>query len=88
VLARRGQTAEAEELVRSAITKSEQSEQLNSRAQALADLGEVLRLAERPDHAAEELARAQELWEQKGNRVSAARAQAQVEKLRRSGPAA
>jgi hypothetical protein len=88
VLARRGQTAEAEELVRSAIAMSEQSEQLDSRAQAMADLGEVLWLAGRPDAATEAMVRAQELWEQRGNRVSARRAQAQAEKLRRSGPAA
>jgi hypothetical protein len=88
VLARRGQTTEAEELVRHAIAISEQSEQLHSRAQSMADLGEVLRLAGRPDAAAEAIAQAQEVWERKGNRVSARRAQAQAEKLRRSGPAA
>ena len=88
VLARRGQTAEAEELVRSAIAMSEQSEQIDSRAQAMADLGEVLWLAGRPDGAAEAMARARELWEQRGNRISARRAQALADKLRRSGPAA
>jgi class 3 adenylate cyclase/tetratricopeptide (TPR) repeat protein len=88
VLARRGQTAEAEELVHDAVARSEQSEQLNSRAQAMADLGEMLALGGRPDAAAEAMAQAQELWERKGNRVSARRAQAQAEKLRRSGPAA
>jgi class 3 adenylate cyclase/tetratricopeptide (TPR) repeat protein len=88
VLARRGQTAEAEELVRNAVARSQQSEQLNSRAQAMADLGEVLRLAGQLDGAAEAMAQAQELWEQKGNLVSARRAQAQAEKLRQSGPAA
>jgi class 3 adenylate cyclase len=88
VLARRDQTAEAEELVRSAVAMSEQSEQLNSRALAMADLGEVLALAGRPDDAAEAMAQAQELWERKGNHVSARRAQARAEKLRRSGPAA
>jgi predicted Zn-dependent protease len=67
---------------------SEQSEQLNSRALAMADLGEVLALAGRPDDAAEAMAQAQELWERKGNHVSARRAQARAEKLRRSGPAA
>jgi class 3 adenylate cyclase/tetratricopeptide (TPR) repeat protein len=87
VLARRGQTAEAEELVRNAIAISEQSEQLHSRAQSMADLGEVLWLAGRPDEAAEAIAQAQEVWERKGNRVSARRAQAQAERVRRSGPA-
>jgi hypothetical protein len=54
----------------------------------MADLGEVLRLAGQLDGAAEAMAEAQELWDQKGNLVSARRAQAQAEKLRRSGPAA
>jgi tetratricopeptide (TPR) repeat protein len=74
VLARRGQTAEAEELVRHAIAISDRSEQLNSRAQAMADLSEVLRLAGRLDGAAEAMARAQKLWKQKGNLVCASRA--------------
>jgi hypothetical protein len=54
----------------------------------MADLGEVLALAGRPDAATEAMVRAQELWEQRGNHVSARSAQAQAEKLRRSGPAA
>jgi hypothetical protein len=54
----------------------------------MADLGEVIWLAGRTDEAAEVIARAEELWERKGNRVSARRAQAQAERVRRSGPAA
>jgi tetratricopeptide (TPR) repeat protein len=88
VLARRGQATEAEELVRSAITMSEQSEQLNSRAQAMADLGEVLLLAGRQEGAAEAMSRARELWEQKGNRVRAHRARGQAPRVTGPEPAA
>jgi class 3 adenylate cyclase/tetratricopeptide (TPR) repeat protein len=88
VLARRGQTAEAEELVRSAVTMSERSEQLDSRAQAMADLGEVLRLAGRLDGAAEAMARAQQLWKQKGNLMCVRRTRAQARRLLGPGPAA
>jgi tetratricopeptide (TPR) repeat protein len=88
VLARRGQTTEAEELVRSAVTMSEQSEQLDSRAQAMADLGEVLRLAGRLDGAAEAMTRAQQLWKQKGNLMCVRRTRAQARRLLGPGPAA
>lgn len=102
VLAKRGTTAarrgdeetaaaaaaEAERLARDAVTLSERSEQLDSRAQALHDLAEVLARTGQWDEAAAVVQQASELWRQKGNQVSSGKAPQLLEKLRREGSAA
>jgi phosphatidylethanolamine-binding protein (PEBP) family uncharacterized protein len=80
--------AQAERLVRDAVALGEQSEQLDSRAQALYDLAEVLGRAGRWDEAEEALAQARDLWLQKGNLVSARKAPLLVAELRQAGSAA
>jgi DNA-binding SARP family transcriptional activator/tetratricopeptide (TPR) repeat protein len=84
VLARRGDLVAAEALAREAIAFAEKSDFLHSRGDALADLAEVLRLADRPDEAAEALERAIEPYEQKGNVLAVARTRALLDELRAS----
>ncbi|HEY3071235.1 MAG TPA: hypothetical protein VGJ46_00325, partial [Candidatus Limnocylindrales bacterium] len=55
------------------------SDDLNSQGDTLMDLAEVLRLAGKPERAAQAVAEAQELYERKGNAVSARRAQKLLE---------
>ncbi len=69
--ARRGEFSDAERLGREANALVEQTDALNYRAKALLDLGEILRLAERPNDANDALERAAELFEAKGNTVAA-----------------
>jgi hypothetical protein len=64
------------------VALSQRSEQLDSRAQALYDLAEVLGRAGRWDEAEEALGQARELWLQKGNIVSADKAPKLLEELR------
>jgi tetratricopeptide (TPR) repeat protein len=76
LLARRGQSAHAEELARSAIGLAERTDALNRRARARLDFADVLGRGGRLDEshaAAEEAAR---LFDLKGNTVEAARARA------------
>jgi len=75
VLANRGEHAEAERLAREAVDRAERSEQVNSQADAYFDLGVVLRVAGRPDEAVPAATRARELYQHKGNLVSARRVQ-------------
>jgi class 3 adenylate cyclase/tetratricopeptide (TPR) repeat protein len=74
--------AQAEELARDAVELSERSEQLDSRAQACYSSVEVLARAGRWGEAESALARARELWTQKGNLVSARNAPKRLSELR------
>jgi class 3 adenylate cyclase/tetratricopeptide (TPR) repeat protein len=76
VMATRGQTSEAEDLARRAVEQAELTDNLNLQGDALMDLAEVLRLAGRAADAADALAEAAGLYEEKGNVVSARKAQA------------
>jgi tetratricopeptide (TPR) repeat protein len=78
VLAHRGELGAAEELAREALAFAEESDFLNTHADALMDFAVVLRLASRPDGAASAVEEAIHLYEQKGNVVSAARARAEL----------
>ena len=69
-----GQTEEAERLAREAVTLASQSDFLVLRGDALLVLGEVLLVAGRPGDAAAAVEEALQLYEQKQNTVSAARA--------------
>jgi tetratricopeptide (TPR) repeat protein len=73
IMARSGDVAAANAFVLSAVELSETSDSLNRRAKVQSDLGEILLLAENTEEAAAALDRAVKLYEQKGNRVSAAR---------------
>jgi ATP/maltotriose-dependent transcriptional regulator MalT len=76
LLARSGQLKEAETLAREAVTRSEDSEQPDTQAEALTDLAEVLRLNKKESAAARALDRAIALYERKGNKVAAAKLRA------------
>jgi hypothetical protein len=65
VLARRGELQEGERLVREAVALAEETDMLNSHADALIDLAEVLALAGQDPRA--ELDRALALYERKGS---------------------
>jgi tetratricopeptide (TPR) repeat protein len=71
--ARRGEFAIAEKLAREAVELAASTDDLNRRAKAERDLGEVLRLTGDDNAAASTFARAIALFEQKGNLVGAAR---------------
>jgi class 3 adenylate cyclase/tetratricopeptide (TPR) repeat protein len=71
VLARRGEHEEAERLAREAIEIGETTEDLNSKAEARADLGEVLSAAGRPQDAARAAEEALARFEAKENLVRA-----------------
>lgn len=73
VLARRGELDEAERVGREAVGIASATDVLELRAQALADLGEVLRLADRSQEATAALKEALALYEEKGNVVETGR---------------
>jgi class 3 adenylate cyclase/tetratricopeptide (TPR) repeat protein len=81
VLARRGELAEAELLGREAVELAARTDALDWRADALVDLGEVLRLAGRPADAAERLEEALRLYEAKGVLPAAERTRALLAEL-------
>jgi len=82
VLAREGRADDAEALARQAVELGRQSDYLNAHADALMDLAEVLALARRSADAADAVADALRLFEQKGNLVAAERARARLDELR------
>ena len=82
VLARRGEHSEANRLAREAVAIGAQTEMLNTHADAYADLGEVLALAERPQKAAVALEKALRRYEQKENLVMAGRIREKLTALR------
>jgi len=81
ILALRGSLVEAVELGREAVSISARTDELNNRADILMSLGEILRLANRPDEAAEAIAEALGLYEQKENVAPAERARVLLEEL-------
>lgn len=79
VLAQRGELGSAEELALEAVAFAAESDFLDSHGDALVSLATVFRLAGLPQEAVTALEEAVELYEQKGNTVSAARARSQLE---------
>jgi tetratricopeptide (TPR) repeat protein len=71
ILARAGASDKAESLARDAKALAERTDALNDHGDVLLDLAEVLRLFERPSEAARHAEAALELFEHKGNVVSA-----------------
>jgi class 3 adenylate cyclase/tetratricopeptide (TPR) repeat protein len=76
LLARRGDLEEAERLAHEAKARAARTDYLDLHAWVSADLGEVLRLAGRPEESAAALEEALRLYEQKGNVVAATRVRA------------
>jgi tetratricopeptide (TPR) repeat protein len=76
LLARQGELRQAETLAREAVALADETDFLVLRADACLDLAEVLKAAARSDEAVVLIERGLELYEQKGNVVSAARARA------------
>jgi tetratricopeptide (TPR) repeat protein len=81
VLAQRGVLEPAETLARGAVRLVSETDDLNLHADKLMDLAEVMRLGERSGEAAPFLSRALELYEAKGNVVSALKAQILLEHI-------
>lgn len=81
VLARRDRLPEAVRLARQALALIEQTDLLTTHAIVLTDLAEVLRLGGNPEEAAAAFVEAIELYERKGNLVSAAKARALLAEL-------
>jgi tetratricopeptide (TPR) repeat protein len=75
VTARRGEPARAEELAREAVELIKQTEMLNTHADALIDLADVLSLDGRWEEAQARTSDAMRLYERKGNVVSFRRSQ-------------
>jgi len=73
---RAGRPGQAEQLAREAVLLGEETEMLNWHAHALVDLGEICMLAGKKDEGGGHLAHALELYERKGNIVSAAHVRA------------
>ncbi|MBA2257047.1 MAG: tetratricopeptide repeat protein [Thermoleophilaceae bacterium] len=71
VLASKGEFDEAERLGREAVRIAAETDYLDARAKAAADLAEVLRLAGRPKESAAALEEAIRLYDKKGNVVAA-----------------
>ena len=89
ILARRHDFARAEAYAREAVRIAEQTDDVNSRGRALMDLAEVLELAGRPDDAVAAVEQALDLFERKGNVVSAEKARTLLTERGRTGvPAA
>ncbi|MQB01924.1 MAG: AAA family ATPase [Actinobacteria bacterium] len=72
-LARRGEIEEGRRLARDATAIAARTDYLNLRAQAVADLAEVLSLADRPEESAALVQEAIRLYERKGNLAALAR---------------
>jgi class 3 adenylate cyclase/tetratricopeptide (TPR) repeat protein len=81
-LARRGDAEEAERLAREAVSQVDETDQLDSRAEARVDLAEVLRLSGRGGEAARELDRAITLYREKGNKVGETNARRLLARVR------
>jgi class 3 adenylate cyclase len=86
VLARQGETAEAERLARKAVAIGEDTDHLNAQGDTYADLAEVLLLAGKTGEAVAALEQALERYERKGNRVSTQRAQTRLAELQDAAP--
>jgi predicted ATPase/class 3 adenylate cyclase len=81
ILAREGDIERAEALAREAVRLGEPTDLVNTRADALCDLAEVLALAGRRDEALVALEEAARLYERKGNVTALERARLAAEKL-------
>jgi len=81
VLAHTGKLEVAEAFAREAVAFAAESDFLDSHGDALVDLAEVLRLADRPQEAATALDQAVQLYERKGNVFSAGRTRALLDRL-------
>ncbi len=86
VLARQGETVEAERLARKAVAIGEDTDRLNEQGDTYADLAEVLLLAGKTGEAVAALEQALERYERKGNRVSTQRAQTRLAELQDAAP--
>jgi class 3 adenylate cyclase/tetratricopeptide (TPR) repeat protein len=85
ILARRGELAAGEALARDALARALGSEYAETKAEAYLSLGEVLRLAQRPEEARGALECARAIFESKGFQLSADAAQAKLAELQSSG---
>jgi hypothetical protein len=83
VLARRGELQEGERFVREGVRLLEPTQYLWDRGCSLLDLAEVLRLAGRPDDEAAAFGSAIELFDRKGDVVSARRGRDALDGLHR-----
>ena len=81
LLARRGELEAAERLARNAAEFADTTDFLQSRAEALIDLAEVLRLGDRLDEAAGALCKAIRVCETKGNTLAAGEARTLLAEL-------
>ena len=81
VLARRGETQQAERFAREAIALAEGTDQPSQQGDAYADLGEVLALAGRAYEATTALEQARACYERKGNFASTQRTQKRLAAL-------
>jgi predicted ATPase/class 3 adenylate cyclase len=81
ILARQGDLERAEALAREAVRLGEPTDLVNTRADALSDLAEVLALAGRLEEALAALEEAAQLYERKGNLTALRRARSTAEKL-------
>ena len=81
ILARQGSLEQAEALAREAVEIGETTDLLNTRADTLVDLAEVLSLADRPAEAVAALDEAAVLYERKGNRPALERARLGASRL-------
>jgi class 3 adenylate cyclase/tetratricopeptide (TPR) repeat protein len=86
ILARRGESEPAEALAREAVEMLRSTDNLNMLGDGLVDLAEVLRGSGRASEAAAALTEAVEVYERKGNRVSAGRARATLDEVRAGTP--
>ncbi|MHB8696088.1 MAG: AAA family ATPase [Solirubrobacteraceae bacterium] len=82
VLARRGEHAEAERLAREAVAIGEDTDMIDTQADAYADLAEVLLLAGKPHEGTAALEQALERYKQKGNLVMAERSRGRLAELK------
>jgi class 3 adenylate cyclase/tetratricopeptide (TPR) repeat protein len=81
VLARRGETAEAEPLAREAVAVGQGTDMINMQGDAYMDLGEVLLLSGKREEALAVLEYAVDRYERKGNLVSTGRAQERLAEI-------
>jgi class 3 adenylate cyclase len=81
VVARAGDLEEAEGLARHAVELVDRTDALNQRANVRLDLAHVLFLAKQPDTAAAVASEAAQMYEQKGNIVSARAARSMIERF-------
>jgi len=84
VLACRGEFGEGEGLIREAIDRADATDALNMQGDALMDLGEVLQAGGRPSEAGSAFHRAEELYQRKGNVVSARKAATRLSEVAHS----